>query len=248
MTLRLGDRLIEAILFDYAGTLAAVSFPGESLDRAYENIARQLELVRPGQALSGVTLTAQVAQRVEKESQILRASQQLGEIDIVALYRRAYTELGCDLDDGTLDRLIATEQRAWSDGVSPIPGALVALATLHKTGVAIGLISNAPYRAASMHDQLERLGFEPYLDTAVFSGDVGVRKPHPKIFATALENLSVAPDNSVMVGDSLRDDIWGAKEIGCMTILVAPHDVDDPAVDFTISAVAQLPSLMTHIP
>jgi putative hydrolase of the HAD superfamily len=45
-------------------------------------------------------------------------------------------------------------------------------------------------------------------------------KPHPTIFQAALVELGVAPEDAVMVGDSLEEDIEGARALGMRAILI----------------------------
>ena len=46
-------------------------------------------------------------------------------------------------------------------------------------------------------------------------------KPHPSIFQEALRRAAVSPGESVMVGDSFRHDIEGARRLGMRGVLVA---------------------------
>jgi len=55
-------------------------------------------------------------------------------------------------------------------------------------------------------------------DFAVFSSEVGFRKPDPRIFERALEALGVAPENALFVGDRLYEDVRGAGELGMTTV------------------------------
>jgi putative hydrolase of the HAD superfamily len=63
------------------------------------------------------------------------------------------------------------------------------------------------------------MGIADRLDAAVFSSEVGKRKPHPAIFEAALEQLGVEPERSLFVGDRRFEDVRGAKEAGMTTVL-----------------------------
>ena len=65
---------------------------------------------------------------------------------------------------------------------------------------------------------LEEMGLAERLDVAVFSSDVGLRKPRPEIFERALVELGVAPERTLFVGDRLREDVGGAHELGMRTV------------------------------
>lgn len=83
----------------------------------------------------------------------------------------------------------------------------------------LGLVSNfdhPPY----LRNVLRRLAIEDLFDTVVISGEVGARKPSPEIFRRALAQLSAVPHRTVFVGDSLREDIAGAAQVGCLPVLV----------------------------
>jgi len=65
----------------------------------------------------------------------------------------------------------------------------------------------------------------------------GKTKPDPTIFRAVLDLLDVAPEAAAMVGDSLEDDIEGARAVGMRAFLV---DREDRYPD----AEGRLPSLL----
>lgn len=58
----------------------------------------------------------------------------------------------------------------------------------------------------------------PYFDAIITSESVGVKKPNPKVFHHALKVANANQENSIMVGDSLEADIFGAINIGMPAI------------------------------
>ena len=58
------------------------------------------------------------------------------------------------------------------------------------------------------------------MDAWVWSGRHGKVKPSPTIFLAVLDELGVAPEAAVMVGDSLEDDVEGARALGMRAFLV----------------------------
>src|SRR5947199_5346015 len=58
------------------------------------------------------------------------------------------------------------------------------------------------------------------VDAIVDSRSHGRVKPHPTIFQAALAALGVAPGDAVMVGDSLEEDIEGARALGMRATLL----------------------------
>src|SRR5207302_2181558 len=126
--------------------------------------------------------------------------------DLTVAARAAYGALGLALDEVLLDEVLGLEQQAWWQGARVDPEAIPVLDALRARGLRVGLCSNAPYRVRSMHAQLEYVGLRGHLDTVTFSGQVGWRKPSPRIFDHALAELRTTAAHTVMVGDTERDD------------------------------------------
>ncbi|RFN58684.1 YjjG family noncanonical pyrimidine nucleotidase [Marixanthomonas ophiurae] len=68
------------------------------------------------------------------------------------------------------------------------------------------------------HLKLKKSGIFNYFKTVTTSEEVGLKKPNPVIFKTALQKASVKAENSFMIGDSYEADILGAKAIGMQTM------------------------------
>jgi len=61
-----------------------------------------------------------------------------------------------------------------------------------------------------------------YFDSVVWSCAIGYRKPSRKAFEAVLGQLSVRPEETLMIGDSEIADIEGATEMGMDAALVTP--------------------------
>ena len=66
-----------------------------------------------------------------------------------------------------------------------------------------------------------------FFDAIIVSGDVGWRKPSPRIFESALNALQLAPSEAVFVGDAPYHDIQGAKRMGMKTILMRKDSLEE---------------------
>jgi HAD superfamily hydrolase (TIGR01662 family) len=103
-----------------------------------------------------------------------------------------------------------------------VPDVLNAIA---RGGLRIGLISNSHRCLASFQSHFE---LEGLISAAVSSSQHGYLKPHPSIFQAALHLLGVAPGEAVMVGDSVGQDIEGARRAGMRAVLVRRGAADEP--------------------
>ena len=79
----------------------------------------------------------------------------------------------------------------------------------------IGVIANQP---SETQDRLEKDGLDRFFDICLLSETEGLEKPDRKIFLRALEQADCRPEDAVMIGDRLDNDIFPAKEIGFKTI------------------------------
>jgi putative hydrolase of the HAD superfamily len=141
------------------------------------------------------------------------------------------------------DTVIASFLAEWNTGVTGIDGVpemLRELSTQHRLAV----VSNTHDRDL-VPDQLERLGIASYLDVVVLSVEVGVRKPHPDIYRTALRSLAARPEDAVFVGDTVDADHAGPVRAGMRAILVG-EDVAVPASQ-RITRVTELPSALRRL-
>jgi HAD superfamily hydrolase (TIGR01549 family) len=92
-----------------------------------------------------------------------------------------------------------------------IDGVPEMLATLRARGWKLGLITNLSSQYASL---IESHGLLAQVDTAVFSCDVALVEPEEEIYRLALSRLRGELRQAVMVGDSLRVDVEGARVAG----------------------------------
>lgn len=239
----LGGGPVGAVLFDYGLTLITYSRPTAALHRAYTRIAA---LTGDPRWTADALLEA-VHDRVDARVATHEAAGSLEEIDITTAHREAYAGLGIHLDPATLDLAMREEQEAWWEGIRVAPGAAATLQALRRNGLRLGICSNAPYRPASMREQLAHVGLLPLVDAAVFSGEVGWRKPSPHIFEAALAALGAEPATTVHVGDRLREDVDGAHAVGMRAVRLREHHDDpdpDERADAVLDRLADLPGLL----
>lgn len=61
--------------------------------------------------------------------------------------------------------------------------------------------------------KLSESGLLPYFEVIILSEKVGVKKPHPYIFKKAFSEAGANANNSIMIGDDLYADIYGAQRV-----------------------------------
>ena len=92
---------------------------------------------------------------------------------------------------------------------------------------------------------LKKYDIRQYFEYVVLSRDLGIRKPDPEIFNFTLQNIGVKNYETIHIGDSLEQDIQGAKNVGIKTAWIKGDDgFQNIQPDFLISKVTELPSLL----
>jgi len=109
-------------------------------------------------------------------------------------------------------------QAAVTSQASPLPHAKETLIDVKNQGYKIGLVSNTMFTGAAHQKDLERFGLIEYFDTMLFSADVNKWKPNPDPFLHVLEELGVAPNSAVYLGDDPASDVVGGHRAGMVTI------------------------------
>lgn len=136
------------------------------------------------------------------------------------------------------------EEASHSGAVEAVDGTHAHLAFLSRAGLRLGVICDTgltPGRVVRrlLHDA----GLLTYFDVCVFSDEVGVPKPDPRIFHTALEALEADASHTAHVGDLLRTDVAGARGVGMASIRIrAVYDdpSEQPEADLLADSHAQL--------
>ncbi|MBH0203565.1 MAG: HAD-IA family hydrolase [Nitrospira sp.] len=97
------------------------------------------------------------------------------------------------------------------------PETVSTLTRLKAQDLELGIISNFDSRLFTV---LRGLGIADVFDTVTISSLAQAAKPAPQIFHLALEKHAVDPDEALHIGDSLRDDVEGAKKSGLHAVLL----------------------------
>ena len=120
--------------------------------------------------------------------------------------------------DGPDVREIALEiTRGWlhSENFELYEDALPVLEELRGHDLKIALVSNTSRDLDAFIRH-----FDIDVDAWISSGAHGKVKPSPTIFRAVLELLEVEPPSAVMVGDSVEDDVEGARALGMRAFLL----------------------------
>ncbi len=125
----------------------------------------------------------------------------------------------CDLeDDDVADDVFAGYLACYRAAWSAFADAGAALARARASGLRVGILTNGDQSA--QEEKVHRTGLASYDVPVYASSSLPAAKPDPRAFHTACADLGVDPAGVVMVGDSLRHDIDGARAAGMAGVLI----------------------------
>jgi len=155
-------------------------------------------------------------------------------------------------DDSECERLTEEFYRPIGEATRRYPETLEVLTALRAREIRLAIISNAPWDVPGrlLRADMRKWEIERFFDAFVMSGDVPWRKPNPEFMWAAARELEVGPEECLVVGDSLKADIAGARAAGIRSVWVnregGTAPADGPRPDWTITTLAEVQGVLGH--
>ncbi len=92
--------------------------------------------------------------------------------------------------------------------------------------------------------KLDECNLTNYFDLILCTEEVGVNKPNPLVFNTALSRTNANPSESLMIGDNPETDIRGAQNCAMHTVLFNPHQQSHDLNSIEIQGLKELQNLL----
>ncbi len=148
--------------------------------------------------------TTKLAFRTDPEARAALDDLECGRIDIPAFEIRFAPTIGAE-PENLAARLFA--------GMGPDEAMIGAVERIRGAGIRTGLLSNSWHADMYPQDVLQRL-----FDVLVISGEVGMRKPDPRIYELTVERMELPAERLVFV-DDIGGNLKPARAAGFHTIL-----------------------------
>ncbi|GIF26182.1 HAD superfamily hydrolase (TIGR01509 family) [Actinoplanes tereljensis] len=217
-------RQVDAVLFDFHGTLAQVEDSVRWVQQAAAACGRELDRGKATVLADRLVMAGRAGGPVPH-----RVPPQLAEHwadrDLYAhSHRAAYTGLAATvttdvagLPDALYERVLTAE------GWLPYADTENTLRILHDAGIKVAVVSNVGF---DIRPHFAAWGMEPLVDAYTLSYEVGRLKPDPAIFLRACGMLGVDPERTLMVGDTPADA--GAVDAGCAALVLPAAEPGRP--------------------
>lgn len=227
-----------AVIFDIYGTLLIASSGGIKPEPLMDAVLR--DVIREFGHAPPPSPSAELHQAVLAHH--AAAGVAFPEIDLCKLWRKV---LGLD-DYAEIAPMVHAMENLWHPS-RLMPGATQAIQTLSRTGISLGLLSNAQCNALASLGPITDF-FAPEL--TILSYQQGIAKPSPELFHTLADRLAgrkISPSETLYIGNDPLHDIVPAGAYGFKTALFTGHpDSLKPGIcvpDFTLASWSELVAL-----
>ena len=237
---------LQAVTFDFWGTLYQARFDGTSREPRTEILQRYL--ARQGYEIPRERLRAALDESFQRANDIWLSEQRTADTpERVGWILKA---LGVTLSRDTLTALTKElEEVSLTERITLVPGVAE---TLHElaNSYTLGLISDTGMTPGRVLRRLmARDGILDLFKHCTFSDETGRAKPHPRQFLDTLSQLGVSPEEAVHVGDLTATDIVGARSVGMRAVLFTgvTQGQDPSQADAVIASFEELPAVLHRL-
>ncbi len=235
------ERGVRAIMFDVGDTLVRLG-PME------RDLAPSLGSVLDAAGIECEDGAEAVCDRLLNEMRrAILSGFERGELEehlLPEMARSLLASAGIEVPASVADDLAGVLHEADIARIEPWPGAVEQLLALREQGYRLAAVSNTTTRSQLLQAFFERLNLAPCFDAWVFSIDLGVRKPHPRIYQHALDAIRASGDEALFVGDRVREDVIGPRSAGIAhAVLTHEHRQEDPGDSTPCAVITRLADL-----
>lgn len=207
--------MIKTLLFDIYQTLVDVDIEQKNIHKAWNFF--DTYIVNLGKSYIGIPFEQLVKRQEIKFYE--GKNRDINHRDFKESIREAFNDYyHINLEDKELEKLIwefRTKSRDYCNIYPKVEDTLKKLA--NKYTLATASIAHGSFTMR----ELEELGIKKYFSHFIFSSNTGYRKPAKEFYDAVLRKINSQPHEAIMIGDNLRQDIWGAQQLNIWTILIA---------------------------
>jgi len=145
----------------------------------------------------------------------------------------------------TWEQLLQDYLNKFKEHCIPFLNLIEMLTSLANQSIFLGIISNG--KEPFQMDNILALGIENYFETILISEKEGIKKPDPRIFMKALEQLNVSANESLFVGDHPGNDVAASQDVGMIAVWKKDSQWKDVDADFIVHDLMEIPIVVESL-
>ncbi|MBI3051891.1 TIGR02253 family HAD-type hydrolase [Candidatus Woesearchaeota archaeon] len=221
--------MVKAVIFDLDNTLIDfMKIKKASIDAA---VAAMIS--------AGLNISKEEATKV-----LFELYDQYG-IEYQEIFQKFLEKVQKRIDYRILSAGIVAYRKLQSGLLEPYPSVIPTLVRLKEKGLKLAILSDAPRLKAWI--RLHEMRIADFFDVVVTFDDTNEYKPSPVPFSRVLKELGLSPSECLMIGDSQKRDIQGARQAGITTVFAkygATKNIENSGADHEINGIEELLGLV----
>ena len=150
-----------------------------------------------------------------------------------------------DIEGLTWEILLEDYINQFKNCCVPFPHLISMLENLKKRNILLGIITNG--KGQFQMDNIQALGIEHYFKVILISEWMGMKKPDPRIFKKALEEINISPYESIFIGDHPENDVKASQNIGMLGIWKKDDQWDCVQADYIVEDLMEIPVIVEKL-
>lgn len=159
-------------------------------------------------------------------------------------------ELGVNTEDAQIKQAAQIRHQFTVHSLKPRADAVEVLSYLKSEDYKTGLITDCSSEVPAIWKDIP---FAPMIDVALFSCQIGMKKPDPRIYQLAIEQLAIRPSECLYIGDGSSQELTGAAQAGMHPVLINipnlditdVHRIDSESDEWNGSVISSLREVVT---
>ena len=220
----------KAIAFDYGFTLYNILKKDESTIQKMRSVLAEYLKCEYKFSDSDLLVFFNHFTEIYKIRKANNVNHSLVELNTLDCIEKAFEKMSCKINKAEITSYVDRYHAHELDFIQPLGNSIAVIQMLFKKRIPLALVTNNPWHNI-ITLALERDNLLSCFDEIISSSNIGIRKPSPEIFNKLLHSWKrFSPSEILFVGDSLVNDVSGAKALGIKTALLKSIIADESDV------------------
>ena len=158
-----------------------------------------------------------------RETALRKGTFEVPEIDVIAIYEILFEKYGNKLSKEAICEASWEFRKASTAYIRLFPGTKEYLKKLRDNGKKVIILSNA--QASYTEPEIKMFGLDKLVDDYFMSSDYKCMKPDVNFFGIAINKYKLDRSRTIMIGDSMPNDVEGAIKAGLSGFQIKSGDL-----------------------